>query len=102
MDGCKTLTGHGITKYSQTAATTPSHSYTHFHSDQGIEQGKKQSKMAGRVHFDLQLDPPDNGVAVRAKAALQPEAQLLPADREGAPAPPWLPYAPGPGTYTHL
>jgi hypothetical protein len=59
--------------------------------------------MVGRVHFDLRLDPPDNGgPAPRAGVAEPPLAQPQPADMGGAPAPPRLPYTPNPGTYTQL
>ena len=59
--------------------------------------------MAGHVHFDLGLDPPDNGgPALDGAAVPPPPAQHLQEDVGGAPAPPPLPYAPGPGTYTQL
>jgi hypothetical protein len=61
--------------------------------------------MAGNVRFDLRLDPPDNGgpaQGVGVAAVLPLAGQPLQANVGGAPAPPQLPYAPDPGTYTQL
>jgi hypothetical protein len=61
--------------------------------------------MAGNVRFDLRLDPPDNGgpaQGVGATAVPPLAGQPAQANVVGAPAPPRLPYAPDPGTYTQL
>jgi hypothetical protein len=62
--------------------------------------------MVGSVSF--QLDPPDNGTIPPANNATQATAPAVAVDQavDGAgaviPAPPRLPYAPDPGSYTQL